>query len=270
MKPPHKRKFGGPKPYASSANRFRVAVERHEARVARHTSIQSWIAGFQLFLGFFTTLVLIYVAYLQYQASSREVALEYAKVAPQFAVSAELFGNEADERSLRTPKAISIRLSRGEASLTAVEALQDLRVYVLRTRGNQTSHLVCTLRISNYFARGNALTDWTANPAIHPHISARSFFFPSFPGDWVSLEPGPTWLRLHYTDVFGEEKSVVYSGEAGSFSQLPSNDFVDDPLYEVAEAAYRTNARRFPQLWKRRTNGLRTEGCRYILDQLQR
>lgn len=216
-------------------------LEQHEKQIAKHTRIQSWIALIQLLFGVVTTVFLVYVAFLQFEASERQVSLadrqvrlEYAKVAPQFSTKVEYFPLKllpASEAPF--PRSVKIRILRGEVSLQDVRVVQELTVARL-----SPTHAACTIYLSNYFGPlpGN-VTDFVANPlfeavAADPAWHEDKVNFRNF----VVVSAGQTRVEIRYRDVFGEDKVARFAGSKGALSQIPSGGFSSDTLYEGVEA----------------------------------
>lgn len=174
------------KPYADPTGRFARILERHEARIARHTAIQSNIAALQLLFGVVTTGLLIYVAVLQFQAADRQATiadrqakLEYAKVAPQFAITATLLPTvRSSAIEYAFPKQIQLRIVRGEASIDKVEVAQEVEISRIHILNGNRVHDSCVLRLTDYFERKPASwTDWVASqtfqkPSVRPCVAS--------------------------------------------------------------------------------------------------
>lgn len=108
-----------------------AALEEHEKRIANHTAIQSWTAIISLAMSVITTIALIFIAYSQYRVSERQVALEYAKSAPQFYAQVEQRFGEGEygiTRGVRLPVSIALRLVHGDITLKDISVMQEIAI----------------------------------------------------------------------------------------------------------------------------------------------
>jgi hypothetical protein len=243
------------------------AIERHEGLIARHTAIQSWTNILTLVFSVITTCLLIYVANSQYEASERQVELEYAKVAPQFSVGMELFGTETSPAiENKVPSKLSIRLTRGEGVISRVEATQDFRVSILKIDSGDSSDSSCLVRTNNYFYFNDNYTDAVAAPSINRIAGDPAFFYPKLHDNFYIIAPEKTWVKIFYIDIFGKERSLIFSGSGNRLSQVPSNDLSRNSLYEIFDAKFLSrDSGKFPEFWERPKSNPETDGCRYIL-----
>lgn len=215
-------------------------LERHEEKIAHHTTIQSWIAFFQLIFGIITTGLLIYVAILQFRVSNqqadsqdRQVKLEYAKVAPQFDVRANYFPLHASEASKYPfPQGALVRIIRGEASLQSVDATEEIKISHLINGQNY----MCIIRLHNYFLQksGN-VTDFSAAPVMSRISSDPSWFEDKEDTRFTIVEASQTLITVKYKDIFGNEKLVRFSGNGSSLSQIPSGGFSRNEIWETVD-----------------------------------
>ena len=241
-------------------------LEKHEKQIARHTAIQSQIAGWQLFIGAATTAALIYLAYQQYLSAERQVTLEYAKVAPQFEVNSVLFPTEKSSAVDRSfPKDINLRIRRGEAVVNNVQIIQEIYLSRLIT-GKSSQDSTCIFRISNYlenrigstteFSVSSAAKRFPLDPVWHQDRQMR---------DFVIFNPQNTLVKIDYSDIFTEKRTVRFTGFDGKFDQIPSGDFGKPSIYETVDVQMEDQPIRVPGIFKLIGDQPTTRGCRSLL-----
>ncbi|WP_140851714.1 hypothetical protein [Sphingomonas glacialis] len=139
-------------------------IEEHERSIAWHTAVQSWTNIISLVFGVITTALLVYLTYQQINinleqsdSAKKQVALEYAKVSPQFGVKMAFFPPAKDVSPKEYfPKSISIRLLRGDATINNVLVSQDIGVGYVPVAGKMRNQSNCKVRIQNYFEQGSS------------------------------------------------------------------------------------------------------------------
>lgn len=239
-------------------------LEKHEKQIARHTAIQSQIAGWQLFVGAVTTGALIYIAYQQYVAAERQVTLEYAKVAPQFAISATLQPTVKSSTTEHAfPQSLQVRIRRGEATVESVELIQEIRVARIFSVGSERRHDTCIMRVTNYFdAKPNSSTEFAFSKSakripLEPIWHQDANF-----SDFVILSPHNTLVVVNFVDLFDEKRSVKFAGNDGKLEQIPSGDFAKSSLYETVNATMLDKPVQIPQFFVLQSARPQTAGCR--------
>ncbi len=244
-------------------------LEKHEEKIARHTSIQTKVAWLQLLFGVITTGLLIYVAILQFQAADRQATiadrqakLEYAKVAPQFTARSNQYtaqNGTADRNSF--PKSLEIRILRGEAALESISPVQELRVSRIAR-----VHNTCVLRIGNYFKpKPGNIIDFVTTPAFERISADPAWFQDRAHDDFVIVSPENTLATIKYKDVFGEIRTKRYFGANGIIEEIPSGDFPKSSIYETIDVNFFGNSIRVPGSFKLTGSEPVTVGCRSLL-----
>ena len=241
-------------------------LEKHEKQIARHTAIQSQIAAWQLFIGAATTAALIYLGYQQYLAAERQVALEYAKVAPQFEITSSLFDTEKSSVVYHSfPKDVNLRIRRGEATVNNVQIIQEIYLSRLVT-GNKPQDSTCIFRVLNYLE--NRIGSSTEFSVLSP-----SKRFPIEPvwhqdeqmRDFVIFNPQNTLIKVEYNDIFAEKRTVRFTGTDGKFEQIPSGDFGKSSIYETVDVRMKDQPIRVPGVFTLVGQEPITRGCRSLL-----
>jgi hypothetical protein len=227
--------LGLPKTSVEILKHHTDTLDRHERKIADHTAIQTWVAIVNTLVSLLTAGVLAYVAYLQFKTSNRQVELEYAKIAPQWSVTVK---REAPDSSVYTkgwdayPAAIDIKLKRGEARITHVGVLQDLEV---STVIDQRVVNTCDVRIGNYIVfRSDSLSG-------APHPKVRQIINEPYRRVGLTtllIDPGPTWVRIEFEDIFGKKRSVLLGGSEDVLSIVPDKRPVNSVLYETVSANF--------------------------------
>jgi hypothetical protein len=239
-------------------------LEKHEKQIAQHTAIQSQIAGWQLFIGAVTTGALIYIAYQQYIAAERQVTLEYAKVAPQFAISATLQPTVKGSAIAHAfPENLQVRIRRGEATVESVKLVQEIRLVRLFPVGAERRHDTCVIRVTNYFdTKTNSSTEFTLSQAAKRIPLDPIWHQDEKMSDFVILSPHNTLMTINYVDLFDEKRSVKFAGNDGKLEQIPSGDFAKSNLYETVDATIEDTRIRIPKYFTLQGAKPRTAGCR--------
>ena len=241
-----------------------VVLEKHEEQIARHTAIQSQIAGWQLFVGAVTTGALIYIAYQQYIAAERQVTLEYAKIAPQFAISATLqqtvTGGSVDHAF---PRELQVRIRRGEATVESVELIQEIEVSRLLTSNRGVIHHNCIIRVANYFeAKPNSTTEFTLSSAAKRIPLNTIWHQDSNVRDFITLAPENTLVVVNFVDLFDEKRSLKFAGASGRLEQIPSGNFAKSDIYETVDAKMVNLPIQIPKFFELQGSPPKTAGCR--------
>lgn len=242
------------------------ALEKHERQIAQHTALQTYIAGWQMFIGVITTLVLIYITYQQYNAAERQVTLEYAKVAPQFIITMDFQNTELDNpRDNKFPRNLKIRLERGDATITSVEILQDISVSALLYSNKKSEHLRCVMRVSNYFKQSpGSSTDF-----INSNAARRIPLDPSWLDSKTDLtkfdiiEASGTLVKIDFIDILGNRRTVKFSGSKSLLQQIPSGDFARSSTYETVATEILDKPIKLAGSFKLTGSMPNTKGCRY-------
>lgn len=250
------------KKYSGPTERFARIIEKHEKSIARHTAIQSWIGAVQLIVGASTTAALLYVTQQQYRASERQVLLEYAKVAPQFAANITSFPTDLSAAVPTSfPRDLSVRISRGEASITDVTPIQEVEVSRLRKGG----HAVCAVRISNYFdSKSGNITDFSAKLLFGNIARDPAKFQDAGMADFLIVRPQNSLVTITFDDIFGEKRIKRYVGDNGTLSELPAGDFSKSTVYETVDASIDKRSFAVPGSFSLIGAEPKTVGCRSL------
>lgn len=226
-------KKAGFKQHESALSRQSRVLESHEKRVADHTALQSKTAILSLVVSVATTLVLIWVAYMQYRTADRQVRLEYAKVEPSFSLNVEsresayLFN---DVVIFDLPTRVRVIASRGDAVVTKVELTQDAGAY---RKNGQSSGTRCALAIDRLFTSNSSGMEAALNPLLLRRVSGPYLRGPK--PNYTTIHPEALWVTLTYNDIFGQERRTLLRYQNGQTSVVPSGriDRIWENTYEV-------------------------------------
>lgn len=243
-------------------------LAEHEEKIARNTVIQTRIAAIQIFISVVTTVFLLYVAFLQFGATDRQASiaeaqnrLEYAKVAPRFTVRQGLLQTGiVGAVPSAFPANIEVRISRGDASLNDVIAVQEIRIFLL----DGDSH-TCVIRLDNYFENSpRNITDFVARSEFSNIAKNSTFYEDGNFRKFIMLSPEKTLVSIFFDDVFDKTRRIRFIGEDGNVDQLPSGEFPVSSIYETIEATFIAGQVKIPGSFKLRGEEPATKGCRSI------
>lgn len=256
-----------------------AALEKYEKKVADHTAIQTYVAIINTIVSLSTAAVLAYVAFLQYSESKRQVALDYAKVAPQWLVEMKHQYPTGDANTRYTggwesmPSALTVRLERGEARVISVSVQQDLQVAAI-VAGRVS---ICIARVSNYFTMEPGGVTASLHPLAKVFIAdpRQQFGPPTRPygirRDSFSIEPEATWVTIVFEDIFGTERSVLLGGRGERLALMPNNKIEDDAVFEVIETSFLSNrTASVPRAFARPKRSPTSANCKLVLVDLQK
>lgn len=261
----------------SALNRQTQALESHEAKIAAHTALQSYIAIVTTIVSFVTTLALGYISYLQYKTSSRQVELDYAKIAPQWEFTTETRyprgGNDITFSGPwdHYPIAANVSLQRGEAKVNKIQIFQDMQVSRATKLNKKFGVDICIARFENYFVwNGNGLK-LSTNPKALQIADVPSWDVPAKGDriDTIRFSPKDTWAKVQFTDIFGKNREIVLQIHDKYTSIAPNGVPPKDDLWPIVEAklntqrSWRTNA-----LLERYVNPTKAPECERIFSRM--
>lgn len=255
-------KKAGIKQYESALNRQSRVLESHEERVANHTALQSKTAILSLIVSVATTLVLIWVAYMQYRTADRQVRLEYAKVEPSFSLTVE--SREAaylfnDVVIFGLPTRVRVIASRGDAVVTNVELTQDAGAY---RRNERSAGARCSLAIDRLFTSNSSGMEAILNPLLMRRVSGSYLRGPK--PNFTTVYPEALWVTVTYSDIFGEERKTLLRYQNGQTSVVPSGQI--DRLWENSyEVRFNSGADLGPRKLFVGTEAPVPSACRYFV-----
>lgn len=208
--------------YESSLTRQSRVLEQHEKRVADHTALQSGTAILSLIVSVATTLVLIWVAYMQYKTADRQVKLEYAKVEPSFDLVVEIEPTTYIQNSIvlfDMPKRVRVIASRGDAVVTSVQYSQDAGVY-RRTDGKTGER--CQVEIASLLTGSGSAMDAAVAPMVSNAASSQYLRGPI--NSYTTVHMDTLWVNITYRDIFDQEKRRLLRYDNGVTSAIASGD----------------------------------------------
>lgn len=207
------------------------ALNRHEAKIAAHTAIQSWTNIIAVVMSVVTTTALIVIALLQWNSSERDVALAYALAQPAYKIdftfadgqryaesSAAAWADDIDNE--RLPQPITRLSFSAKDDSVKIDYIEIRQIYFL-DNGEET----CDFALSNAFQSDNGI-DFVDR--ISGTLTSHATFISEKSRKPVSLRWSRTEVYTRYADVFGESRHdlVVLSGQG---SRTARN--VDEPPF---------------------------------------
>lgn len=182
------------------------ALTQHEATIARHTKLQTYVAVL-------TTAILATITWFQYKAGERQVELEYAKTANQYSVRILYehdYGTTSDANvSLSlTPISISIKRESGLGTIGKVSLYQGFKL--------ESYDSSCEIFIAEPFRQVNTGSfDLEPTRAMEYLIKSKRVLTPL--KKKVDVFPTTTIIIIEFTDIFGSKRRDILKGSGSSF-----------------------------------------------------
>lgn len=224
-KRPNKRtEFGKKIATARAFLRQAEALNRHEARIAAHTAIQTWTNIIAVVMSVVTAVALGWIAWNQFKTSEREVALELARSQPQYEVSlSSISSRRADGSPIildagpttedELPAQLYVAVGRGDGQIRQIRVKQRLEIFL------PGSGEPCEVTVNGWWAQRypTLFQSPAAIFALNNKLKGK--------GEGATLYPVGTDVYVEYYDVFGAERSdkihvspsgvaVVYRGQS--------------------------------------------------------
>lgn len=215
-----------------------AALTEHERKIANHTAIQSWTAIISLGMSVITTAALIFIAFSQYRVSERQVALEYAKSAPQFYAQIQYRSATDDygaNTGVRLPVALELKVVHGDVTIKDISIVQEIAIRRDNDfRGLGALH-PCTVSFNHWFALTPDRLQGTVSADVNTLFPSLEFMAadqrPAF------MDAGPTRIRVKYDDIFGREHiDLVTVSEIGQVNV--SKDIEGPDRHELGTAYF--------------------------------
>lgn len=225
-------------------------LERHEAKIARHTAIQSWTNIISVITSVIMTAALIGIAILQWQASEREVALQYAQAMPHYLIdvtyadgrkfglsSVAGWADEAADTSIFSPtKTITISQNGGTSTLDYIAFRQIYGLHDEKTKS------FCEFELRDAFVSQDGKTFVDALSDRFPNTTTLTALPAARGGNPVWVDWRRTEIYTRYMNVFGDTKyDRIVVGEEGSRTERDVGDpsFVSEfSVYELDGKMY--------------------------------
>ncbi len=234
----------------SALTRQSKALESHEAKIANHTALQSYVAIITTVVSFLTAVALGYISYLQYKTSSRQVELDYAKIAPQWELNVETryprgHGNISLSGNWDYyPISATLALQRGEARVNRVSVFQDMQVARVTTIHGMNNVQICIARFDNYFTwTGNGLKLSTSQKALQiADVPLREIRHgKNISRDHIIFTPKDTWVKIGFVDLFGKSREITLHRDDKTSSIAPNGMPETDDVWPITSARFDEN-----------------------------
>lgn len=200
-------------------------LNKHEATIARHTGLQTWVAAL-------TTVVLASITWMQYRAGEREVALEYAKTANQYTVGMTYQSGYGDTvagpygMEPITPIEIAIKRDSGLGTIGSVDVYQTFKIGSDPVM-NETD---CEVVVTNWFEQTSpGSLELRLNPDRTRLLDKTDIVGPM--GAKGQFTASTTIIVVEFRDVFGNSRRDILTGMGSSFSLVQGSQ---EPVYKFA------------------------------------
>ncbi|MNH96435.1 hypothetical protein D3C73_491020 [compost metagenome] len=196
------------------------ALTQHEATIARHTKLQTYVA-------ILTTAILATITYFQYKAGEREVALEYAKTSNQYSVSMTYidgYGDIVPGASFGTliPATLKIRRESG------LGTIGEIRTYQAFKLGTPSYNSKCEVWIPHPFRQvENGSLELKPQEDFLDLAKLKTIKGPS--GKTAQVLSTNTVVVIEFRDIFGKTRRDILKGYGSTFELIQGSE---DPSYK--------------------------------------
>ncbi len=186
--------------------RLRIGGGKHwkpgKDRLAKYTVIQTWSAVI-------SSALIAFIAFLQYQVTSRQVNLEIAKSSPTWRVVLKY--DKTHHINGSAGKEFQVVPTGGNYSSLVVRSVESLNFEAIKTGDPTKQTIWCSYASWNYFLETSKLDlIFPRQVQIEDSKFLRDAFKKS--GYKLKITPSGTTVFLTYDDAFGHSKSVYFSG----------------------------------------------------------